>query len=258
MGILTPGSLLSWIVLLAAATAAGIANALAGGGTFLTFPALIFAGIDPIMANATSSVVTLPGGVASALVYRKGMTVSGKLFWSLVLISVAGGVAGSQLLLHTPSERFAVIVPYLMIGASLVFTFSTQLRSFAGAHSSGRVHSGLLYAGTIAISIYGGYFGAGMGVLMIVLFLIAAHIGVQESAGLRMWCATGVNTLAVAIFISRGIVVWRMAFPMLICTLIGGYWGAHAVRRLTAETARRTVLVFAWTMSLWLLVRSWR
>ena len=179
-----------------------------------------------------------------------------------MLISVAGGVAGSQLLLHTPSGRFSMIVPYLMIGASLVFTFSNQLRSFASRRSSNmasdKVNTGLLYAGTLAISIYGGYFGAGMGVLMIVLFLIAAHIGVQESAGLRMWCATGVNTLAVAAFIAKSIVVWRVAIPMLICTLIGGYWGAHAVRRLTAETARRLVLVFAWSMSLWLLVRSWR
>ena len=186
------------------------------------------------------------------------MPVTGKLFWILVLISVAGGVAGSQLLLHTPSEQFAKIVPYLMIGASLVFSFSNQLRSFASTHTSGRNHTGLLYAGTLAISIYGGYFGAGMGVLMIVLFLIAANIGVQQSAGLRMWCATGANTLAVAAFIAKGIVVWRVAIPMLVCTLIGGYWGAHAVQRLTAETARRAVLVFAWTMSLWLLVRSWR
>jgi len=222
----------------------------------MIFPALVFAGVDPIMANATSSVITLPGGIASALVYRSGMTVSRKLFWILVLISVAGGVAGSQLLLHTPSEQFARIVPYLMIGASLVFSFSNQLRSFAGAHTSN--HTGLLYAGTLAISIYGGYFGAGMGVLMIVLFLITANIGVQESAGLRMWCATGVNTLAVAAFVAKGIVVWRVAIPMLVCTLIGGYWGAHAVQRLTAETARRTVLMFAWTMSLWLLVRSWK
>jgi len=251
---------LSWILLLAAATAAGIANALAGGGTFMLFPALIFAGVDPIMANATSSVITMPGGIASALVYRRPVT--GKLFWTLILISVAGGVAGSQLLLHTPSGRFSKIVPYLMIGASLVFSFSNQLRRFAGERSShmasGKVHYGLLYTGTLAIAIYGGYFGAGMGVLMIVLFLIAAHIGVQESAGLRMWCATSVNTLAVAAFIVKGIIVWRVAIPMLICTLIGGYWGAHAVQRLTADTARRTVLVFAWTMSLWLLVRSWR
>jgi hypothetical protein len=257
-GILNPVSPLSWIILLAAATAAGIANALAGGGTFIIFPALVFAGVDPIMANATSSVITLPGGIASALVYRSGMTVSGKLFWTLVLIGVAGGMAGSQLLLHTPSEQFARIVPYLMIGASLVFSLSNQLRNFASTHTSERSHTGLLYAGTLAISIYGGYFGAGMGVLMIVLFLIAANIGVQQSAGLRMWCATGVNTLAVAAFIAKGIVAWRVAIPMLVCTLIGGYWGAHAVQRLTAETARRAVLIFAWTMSLWLLVRSWK
>jgi uncharacterized protein len=241
---------------LAAATACGIVNALAGGGTFILFPALVFAGIDPIMANATSSMITLPGGIASALVYRRPVT--GKLFWTLILISVAGGVIGSQLLLHTPSERFAKLVPYLMIGAALVFTFSDQLRQFASKHTSGQEHAGLLYTGTLAIAIYGGYFGAGMGVLMIVLFLIAAHIGVQESAGLRMWCATGVNTLAVAAFIAKGIVVWRVAIPMLVCTLIGGYWGAHAVQKLTAETARRAVLVFAWTLSLWLLVRSWK
>lgn len=257
-GILNSISPLSWIILLAAATAAGVANALAGGGTFMIFPALVFAGIDPIMANATSSVITMPGGIASAMVYRSGMSISGRLFWTLVLISVAGGVAGSQLLLHTSSERFSKIVPFLMIGASLVFSLSNQLRTFASAHTSSRTHASLLYAGTLAISVYGGYFGAGMGVLMIVLFLITANIGVQQSAGLRMWCATGVNTLAVAAFIVRGIVVWPVAIPMLICTLAGGYWGAHAVQRLTAETARRVVLGFAWTMSLWLLVRSWK
>ena len=225
----------------------------------MLFPALVFAGIDPIMANATSSMITVPGGIASAMVYRRGMTVNRKLFWTLIAIAVAGGVIGSQLLLHTPSERFARLVPYLMIGAALVFTFSDRLRRFASTHTSGHKQNvPLLYTGTLAISIYGGYFGAGMGVLMIVLFLIAAHIGVQESAGLRMWCATGINTLAVAAFIAKGIIVWRVAIPMLVCTLIGGYWGAHAVQKLTAETARRTVLVFAWTLSAWLLVRSWR
>jgi uncharacterized membrane protein YfcA len=246
-----------WIILLIAATACGVVNALAGGGTFLLFPALIFVGVDPVVANATSSVITLPGGVVSAWVYRHGFTLGRRLFLTLVSISVVGGIAGSQLLLHTPSSRFAKLVPYLMLGAALVFTFSNQLRRFASAHTAGRIHTGLLFSGTLAIAIYGGYFGAGMGVLMIVLFLIAAHVDVQDSAGLRMWCATGVNTLAVAAFILRGIVAWKVALPMLVCTIAGGYWGAHGVQRLSAETARRTVLVFAWTMSLWLLVRSW-
>lgn len=224
----------------------------------MLFPALIFAGVDPVMANATASLVTLPGGVASAWVYRREAAVPARLFGRLLLVSVAGGVTGSQLLLHTPSQRFAMLVPYLMIGAALVFTFSDPLRRFAARHTSGHVHNGLLYAGMLAISIYGGYFGAGMGVLMIVLFLIAAHLGVQESAGLRLWCATSVNTFAVAAFIVKGIIAWRLAIPMLVCALAGGYWGAHAVQRLTAETARRAVLVFAWTMSLWLLIRSWQ
>jgi uncharacterized protein len=246
-------------MLLAAATAAGVANALAGGGTFLTFPALVFAGVDPVAANATSSVITLPGGIASALVYRGTTPITTRLFATLVAISVAGGVAGSQLLLHTPSERFSKLVPYLMLAASLVFSLSGRLRAYAGAHAAaGRTNVGLLITGTSIIAIYGGYFGAGMGVLMIVLFLIAAQLDVQKSAALRMWCATGVNTLAVATFIVRGIIVWRVAIPMLICTLAGGYWGAHGVRRLSPETARRAVLVFAWTMSVWLLIRSWR
>ena len=244
--------------MLAASLAAGVANALAGGGTFMIFPALLFAGVDPIMANATSSVITMPGGIVSAVVYRGTTDDPRKLFWTLILISVTGGVAGSQLLLHTPTDRFSKVVPYLMIGAALVFTFSDQLHRFAGAHSGERVNTGALYSGMLVISIYGGYFGAGMGVLMIVLFLIAAQIGVQESAGLRMWCATAVNTLAVAAFIVKGIIVWRVAIPMLFCTLIGGCWGAYAVRRLTPAAARNAVLVFAWTMSLWLLVRSWK
>jgi uncharacterized membrane protein YfcA len=230
---------------------------LAGGGTFLLFPALIFVGIDPVVANATSSVITLPGGMVSAWVYRRGITLSRRMFLTLVSISAAGGIAGSQLLLHTPTARFAKVVPYMMLGAALVFTFSDQLRRFASAHTAGRIHTGLLFSGTLAIAIYGGYFGAGMGVLMIVLFLIAAHVDVQDSAGLRMWCATGINTFAVAAFIVRGIVAWRVAVPMLVCTIAGGYWGAHGVQRLSAETARRTVLVFAWTMSAWLLIRSW-
>ena len=224
----------------------------------MLFPALVFAGVEPVMANATASLITLPGGIASAWVYRHGTAVPPRLFWSLMSVSIAGGLIGSQLLLHTPSQRFARLVPYLMFGAALVFTFSGPLRRYAGRHISGEPHHGVLYCGMFAISIYGGYFGAGMGVLMIVLFLIAAHLGVQESAGLRLWCATGVNTFAVAAFIAKGIIAWRLAIPLLVCTLIGGYLGARVVQKLSAETARNAVLIFAWSMSAWLLVRSWQ
>ena len=250
--------MLSWILLLAAALAGGVANALAGGGTFLIFPALIFAGVAPIPANATSSVITTPGGIASAWIYRKGNTVSTSLFRWLIAVSVIGGAIGSQLLVLTPSQRFARMVPYLMLGAALVFSFTNQLRKYAAEHTPERPHIALLIAGQFLIAIYGGYFGAGMGVLSIVVFAISAGLGVQQSAGLRMWCATGVNALAVVNFIARGLVDWRTAIPMLIAAVIGGFLGASAFKKLNPETARRAVLVYAWTMGLWLLARSWQ
>ena len=250
--------MLSWILLLAAAFAGGVANALAGGGTFLIFPALIFAGVAPIRANATSSVITVPGGIASAWIYRKASTVSKTLFRALIAVSVVGGLLGSQLLILTPSERFSKLVPYLMLGAAVVFTFSNQLRKFAAEHTPEHPHTAMLIAGQFLIAIYGGYFGAGMGVLSIVVFGIAAGLGVQNSAGLRMWCATGANTLAVLNFILRGLIDWRTAIPMLIATIIGGTIGAHGFKRLDPEVARRAVLIYAWITGVWLLIRSWQ
>ena len=245
----------SWILLLGSAFAAGIANALAGGGTFLVFPALIFAGIPPVIANATSSVAVLPGGLASVWVYRRG--VPARKFWTAVCAaSVAGAGVGSELLLITPSARFSQLAPYLMLGAAAVFSFSGPLRRLAAAHSAGRIHMGALIAGQFAIGVYGGYFGAGMGVLMVVLFLVAARMDVQASAAVRIMCGTAVNAIAVTIFAVRGIVAWRLGVPMLLAAIVGGYWGAHAFQRLHPEHARRGVLVYAWATGIWLLVRS--
>jgi uncharacterized membrane protein YfcA len=142
-----------------------------------------------------------------------------------------------------------------MLGAALLFSFSNQLRKFAAEHTPERPHIALLITGQFLIAIYGGYFGAGMGVLSIVVFVIAAGLGVQNSAGLRMWCATGINSLAVINFLLRGLVDWRTAVPMLIATLIGGSLGAQVFKRLNPEIARRTVLIYAWITGIWLLVR---
>jgi len=249
---------LTWILLLAAAFAGGVANALAGGGMFLIFPALIFAGIEPIRANATSSMITTPGGIASAWIYRQGTTVGKTLFRALIGVSVLGGALGSQLLVLTPSVRFARLVPYLMLAAAVVFTFSNQLRKFAAEHTPEHPHSVLLITGQFLIAIYGGYFGAGMGVLSIVVFGIAAGLDVQSSAGLRMWCATAINILALMNFLPRGLIDWRTAIPMLIATVIGGSIGAQVFKRLDPEIARRIVLLYAWITGIWLLVRSWQ
>lgn len=238
--------------------AGGMANALAGGGSFLTFPTLLLAGIDPIIANATSAATMVWGGVASLLVYRKGSHYSARLLIPLVLASVIGGITGSVLLLLTPSESFEKLVPFLMLIAATVYTFSEQIGRLAArraAHVPQSIQWLPMMAGIFVISCYGGYFGAGMGVLMIVLFLLTAHMDVQRSAALRFYCTLGINGLAVLIFASRGVVRWDLSIPMAVAAVAGGYLGAHAVRRMSTTVAHRAVLIYAWITSIWLFVR---
>jgi uncharacterized membrane protein YfcA len=248
-------SITSYLLLSSTALIGGIANALAGGGTFLVFPALVLTGLDPIVANATSAATMLPGGAASAWVYRKGSIYDPTLLRALMVASVLGGITGSILVLLTPSARFARLVPYLMLSAAIVFTFSKQIAQAASAHISDRTRWAPLLIGHYLISVYGGYFGAGMGVLMIVLFLLTANLDVQQSAALRFYCTLGINGLAVAIFAYRGVVEWRLSIPMAVAAVTGGYVGAHLVRKMSPETARRAVLAFAWAMSVWLFFR---
>jgi len=217
------------------------------------FPTLLFAGLDSIAANATSAATMLPGGIASAWVYRRQY--DRKLVRALLLASVGGGITGSVLLLLTPNDRFTLLVPYLMLSAAVLFTFSGPIQRLAAAHTATHTMWVPLVAGHYLISVYGGYFGAGMGVPMIVLFLLTAHLDVLESAALRFYCTFGINGLAVTIFALRGIVAWKLSIPMAIAAVAGGYWGAHAVKRMTVVAARRAVMLYAWATTIWLFLR---
>ncbi len=115
----------------------------------------------------------------------------------------------------------------------------------------------LLFTGQFVIALYGGYFGAGMGVLMIALFLAAANMGVQEASGLRMLCATAVNILAVILFAARGALDWKFGLPMFVASIVGGYLGATVFTRLSDKTARNAILVYAWALTVWFFARTW-
>jgi hypothetical protein len=244
------------ILLLLAAIAGGAANALAGGGTFIVFPALLLAGVASVKANATSSLIMLPGGIASAWVYRRSLAGQrNTTIGQMVAISIAGSLVGSLLLLETPNATFSNLVPWLLLVAAAVFTAAPRLRS-AAAHSSGHRSSLLLFAGQLVIAIYGGYFGAGMGVLMIALFLAAANMGVQEASGLRMLCATAVNILAVVLFAARGALDWKFGLPMFVASIVGGYLGATVFTRLSDKTARNAILIYAWALTVWFFART--
>ncbi len=239
-----------------AALVGGAANALAGGGQFIIFPALLFAGIASVKANATASLVVLPGGVAAAWVYRRKVAEQPpNLILQLAAVSIAGSIAGSLLLLNTRNATFSSLVPWLLLIAASVFTAAPHLHRFAAKAAGHKSLIALLF-GQFVIAIYGGYFGAGMGVLMIALFLATASLNVQSGNGVRLICGTAINILAVAIFAVRGAIEWKAGIPMLLAGMTGGYLGARVVGRLNERTARNAILIYAWGLTVWFFVRG--
>jgi hypothetical protein len=242
------------ILLLLAALVAGVANALAGGGTFITFPALLFAGIASVKANATASLVMVPGGIAATWVYRGTLAEQPRgLMLQLVAVSLVGSTAGSLLLLHTANTTFSSLVPWLLLVASAVFTAAPWLRRVT-SKTGGSRSTPLLLAGQCCIALYGGYFGAGMGVLMIALFLAVSSMDVQSASGVRLVCATSVNLLAVVIFALKGAIVWNPGVPMLFAGIAGGYVGARVMRRLSEKAVRTAILVYAWGLTVYFFI----
>jgi uncharacterized membrane protein YfcA len=242
------------VLLLLAALVAGVANALAGGGTFITFPALLFTGMASVKANATASLVMVPGGIASAWVYRRTVAQQPRgLVLQLLGVSLVGSAAGSLLLLHTANATFSSLVPWLLLVAAAVFSAAPWLRRMA-AKFGGSKSIPLLLAGQCCIAIYGGYFGAGMGVLMTALFLAVSSMDVQSASGVRLVCATSVNLLAVVIFALKGAIVWNPGVPMLIAGIAGGYVGARVMRRLSERAVRTAILVYAWGLTVYFFV----
>ena len=231
------------LILLAAAVLGGAANALAGGGTFIVFPALLLAGIAPIKANATASLALVPGAIASAWVYRDAVrTISKKFVLIMSAASLAGSLVGSELLMHTSNGTFSKLVPWLLLMAAAVFSAAPWLRKAAaglGGHQSLMV----LIAGQFFVAGYGGYFGAGMGVLMMALYLAASDMDVHTAAGLRTICAAAINVLAVGIFTWNGAVDYKAGVPMLLAGVAGGYGGALVVKKLNSENVRRGILI---------------
>ena len=233
----------------------GAVNALAGGGTFIVFPALLLAGIAPVKANATSSLALLPGVIASAWVYREAVrSISIKFILTMAAASLAGSLVGSELLMHTSNGTFSKMVPWLLLMAAAVFTAAPRLRK-AAAGLGGHQSLGVLIAGQFLVACYGGYFGAGMGVLMMSLYLAASEMNVHTAAGLRTICATVINVLAVGIFAFKDALDYHVGVPMLLAGIAGGYGGAQVVKKLNSENVRRGILIYAWGLTAWFFVK---
>lgn len=231
----------------------GAMNALAGGGTFATMPTLIALGLPSPIANATSNVALQPGAIASAWAYRDGLEPLGGIsVRTLVTITFFGGLAGSLLLVATPTRTFDIVIPWLLLLATLVMAFGK--RASNALHSRVRIGTGTLIGVQLALGIYGGYFGGGVGLMMMAAWGLLAGVEPHHLAAPRTLMLAIANAAATAIFVVASMVVWQFAVPMLIGAVVGGYLGArvgrilppHVIRAVTLFVTAAMTAVFFW------------
>lgn len=228
-------------------------NALAGGGTFATLPALIAFGLPANMANATSNVALLPGAGASAFAYRDELAPIGGVRWQLLTaITFCGGLVGSALLVLTPSHAFDLIIPWLLLFGFLVMLLGAKAASWL--HARVTIGRASLIGTQALLGIYGGYFGGGVGLITTAVFGLLAGVSVRQMFAPRTLMLAAANAAAGLVFVATGMVAWLALLPMAVGAVLGGWIGAHIGKRLPHGLVRAwtllvtgaTTLVFFW------------
>lgn len=252
------------LLLIVLATVAGSAvNSIAGGGTLLTFPALVGLGVPAIVANATSTVALVPGTFSSLVGYQNELR--GARAWALrfAVPSVLGGVTGALLLLITPSEQFDAVVPWLVIGATGLFMLQRPVMRWLGARSVNVPAAAdpalqpppismLLFQ--FGVAVYGGYFGAGIGILMLAALGFMGFTNIHRMNGLKAWGGMCTNVVAAATFAMSDLVNWPVASAMAVAAIAGGYWGSRLALRVPQERVRQAIVVIGFASGAFLLV----
>lgn len=235
-----------WLLTGAAAFAAGVLNAIAGGGSFLTFPALVFAGVPPLAANATSAMAVSPGYLGSVLGFRSELRdLPRTVLQREVLIAAIGGLIGAGLLLSTPDRVFAGLVPWLLLLATALFAAGPLLaRGHAGPGPSTWRLPGLM-----AVAIYGGYFNGGLGILLMALYTLTGESRLNTINALKNLNSLVLSLLSVAAFAVAGAIVWPQAVWMMALATAGGWVGARWAKRLPVRWVRGWVIGTGMTMS---------
>jgi len=233
---------------------AGALNSVAGGGSFFSFPALLFTGVLPIPANATSTVALWPGSLASAGAYRRRLPRSVRMLVPLILASVAGGAVGAVLLLQTSQSTFLRLIPFLFLAATLFFAFGRKLLKAARPLGKEPSQPSWLAVGGVSllqfvVAIYGGFFGGGMGIVMLALLSLLPLGDIHAMNSVKTLLAAATNGVAIITFIMARIILWPEAALMLVGAILGGYGGAHYAQKLNPERVRAFVVVVGFTMS---------
>jgi uncharacterized membrane protein YfcA len=236
------------ILLIFAGLGAGIINAIAGGGSFLTFPALVFTGVPTIAANATSALAVFPGYLSGALGFLKELkTHPARQIGALIGLSILGGVLGSLLLLVTPASVFSFVIPWLLGFATLLFAFGKQVSAWAASRSG---QGGVMgHMATLIVCIYGGYFNGGLGIVLLALFSALGMRDLNLMNGLKNLMSFTLSGASVVTFAVAGIVVWPQAVVMMIAATVGGFIGAKLARKMSTQLVRTIVVAIGVTMT---------
>lgn len=249
----------SEIALLSSASlVAGVANSIAGGGSFITFPSLLFTGMPPVNANATNTVAVWPGILASTGAYRKSMNAALlKSVLPLIVVTLLGSILGAWLLLHTPQITFMKMVPWLLLVGTVLFIFGPRISALGNDPASGkssrpsRLKVSILTFIQFIAAIYIGYYGAGVGFLLLPLLTLMGIENIHAINGLRVLLATLGNAVAVVLFIAARAVIWPQALLMMVGAVAGGYAGAHYAQKLKPKTVRYIVITIGSVMTVY-------
>jgi uncharacterized membrane protein YfcA len=251
------------LFLFLAAGIAGTLNALAGGGSFISFPALLLLRLPPVQANATNTVALWPGLAASTLAYIKRLNVPLRLLIPLLFTSVAGGWAGALLLLKTPQHTFLHLVPWLLLSGTLLFAFGNTIRGIAGKSAvvddlSATSRPAIMISSfaELLVAVYGGYFGAGVGFIILGMLAGLGMRDINAMGAIRTLLAAAINAAAVVTFILAGAVMWRQCGVMVIGSFTGGWFGAKYAQKADPRKVRALIIGVGIAMSLYFFIKG--
>jgi uncharacterized membrane protein YfcA len=246
-------------LLLGAGVLGGAINAVAGGATLFTFPAMLAAGLPPVVANASSSFALTPGHLGGVLSERAQLPAFDAKLWLHILIAALGGAAGAVLLLATPEKVFTALVPALIGVATLIFAFSKQLQAALQRRSGTTSHDrpALRQAVLVPTAIYGGYFGAGMGVVLMAVFAMTSDWAVRSANAVKNLLGAAANWAAIGFFVYQGMIAWPETLIMLLGALAGGFMGGRMLSIVPVLWIRRLVVTMGVLMTIIYAYRYW-
>ncbi|MDB6178474.1 sulfite exporter TauE/SafE family protein [Paracoccus sp. Z330] len=240
--------LLEFALLFCAGVVGGMLNAVAGGGTFVTFPALVFIGVPPVAANATSTVAALPGYLAATWGFRQDLrAMNDAPLWSLTIWTMLGGAMGCVLLLVSSNDAFSVLVPFLLLAATILFYWSDTFRRQALRWS--RAVTPFSLATLLPMAIYGGYFNGGLGIVMLAVFAMWGMTDLHQMNGLKSWLSFALSVVAAIVFSGGDKIVWLPCAVLALGTIIGGYAGAPVARLIPRQVLRLLIAVIGFGMA---------